>query len=125
MYSVLRFSEFNTEDAEQSRRERRETPGSLNIPLDNSRYNDYSGVVHSRSKPVPPSSNMEMNLFVAFMRSADILGSQAERFWQRPLVWTARLLHVALRQLRPWSHAFGPLDRLVARAGRGFDLLEL
>ena len=82
MYSVLRFSEFNTEDAEKSHRDRRETPGSLNIPLDNSRYNDYCwGMLQTRKaarKVRALHVQLEAQVFVNLLRTADALARGAE-----------------------------------------------
>jgi DNA-binding MarR family transcriptional regulator len=82
VYSVLRFSEFNTEDAEQSHRERRETPGSLNIPLDNSRYNDYYWNMPQKRKAArkvrAPHMQLEAQVFVNLLRTADALARGAE-----------------------------------------------
>ena len=55
----------------------------------------------------------------------DVAEREAERLAERTLVRTARLLHVALRQLRPRAHRRGALDGVVARAWGGLDLLEL
>ena len=82
MYSVLRVSEFNAEDAEKNHRERRETPGSLNIPLDNSRYNDYYRKMLQTRKAArkvrAPHMQLEAQVFVNLLRTADALARGAE-----------------------------------------------
>jgi DNA-binding MarR family transcriptional regulator len=82
VYAVLRFSEFNTEDAEQSHRERRGSPGIPNIPLDNSRYNEYySGMLQTRKaerKVRAPHIQLEAQVFVNLLRTADALARGAE-----------------------------------------------
>ncbi len=81
-YSVLRVSEFNTEDAERSHRERRGSTGTLNIPLDNSRYNDYCWEMLQKRKSArnlrAPYMRLEAQVFVNLLRTADALARGAE-----------------------------------------------
>jgi len=82
VYSVLRVSEFNTEDAEKSHRERRGSTGTLNIPLDNSRYNDYYWEMLQKRKAArkvrAPQMQLEALVFVNLLRAADALARGAE-----------------------------------------------
>jgi DNA-binding MarR family transcriptional regulator len=77
-YSVLRFSEFNTEGAKNHR----ESPEPENIPLDNSRYNDYYVSMAQKRKAAkkvrPPQTHLEEQVFVNLFRTADALARGAE-----------------------------------------------
>src|SRR6266849_3055151 len=79
---MLRFSEFNTEATGKSHREHGEAPGGLNIPLDNSRDNDYHPLVPQKRKIArktrAPQTHLEEQVFVNVMRTADALARGGE-----------------------------------------------
>ena len=79
---MLGFSEFNTEATGKSHGGHGETPEGPNIPLDNSRYNDYYSLVPRKRKIArktrAPQTHLEEQVFVNVMRTADALARGGE-----------------------------------------------
>jgi DNA-binding MarR family transcriptional regulator len=71
-----------TEATEKSGRGHGETPGSRNIPLDNSRYNDYYPGMREKRKIAKkirgPETCLEEQVFVNLLRTADALARGGE-----------------------------------------------
>jgi DNA-binding MarR family transcriptional regulator len=80
--SVLGFSVFRTATTEIGHRGHPETPGSRNIPLDNSRYNDYYCHMREKRKIARkirrPETCLEEQVFVNMLRTADVLARGGE-----------------------------------------------